>query len=147
VGGSAWLLYYAPKTAYDRAEEAKVGKPAAAEEMAAETLRHHFLKPGADHHSDFIKLLGSGKLALELQEERSRRKIESYVFRLYSVEEGGGLKELGTKLWISKVVPGAAALGSVCVISPQCSGVVYSYYAASKPYVLRRCCVSAAVSG
>jgi hypothetical protein len=53
-------------------EEAKVEKPAAVEEMAAEILRHHFLKPGADHHS-VIKLLGSGKLAPEL-EEKTRRK-------------------------------------------------------------------------
>jgi hypothetical protein len=63
VGGSAWLFYYTPRTAV--------------EEMAAETLRHHFLKPGADHHSDFIKLLGSGKLTLELEEEKTRRKTES----------------------------------------------------------------------
>jgi len=25
------------------------------------------------------------------------------VFRLYRLEEGGGLKELGVKLWISRV--------------------------------------------
>ncbi len=110
VGGSTWLLYYAPWTAYNEAEEAKVEKPAAVEEMAAETLRRLFLKPGADHHSDFIKLLGSGKLALELEEEKTRRKTESYVFRLFRVEEDGGLKELGIELWISKVVSGAAAV-------------------------------------
>jgi hypothetical protein len=73
VSGSTRLLYYAPITAYNEAEHAKVEKPAAVEEMAV--------------------------------------------------------------------------LDSVCVISPQRSGVVYSYYAASESYVLRRCCVSAAVSG
>ncbi len=109
-GGSARLLYHAPITAYNEAEEAKVEKPAAVEEMAAEALRRLFLEPGADHHSDFIKLLGSGKLALELEEEKTRRKTESYVFRLYRVEEGGGLKELGIELWISKVVSGAAGI-------------------------------------
>jgi hypothetical protein len=65
VGGSAWLLYYAPKTAYDEAEKAKVERPVAVEELVAETLRRIFLKPGADHHhSRFVELLGSGKLAL-----------------------------------------------------------------------------------
>jgi hypothetical protein len=110
VSGSAWLLYYAPWTAYNEAEEAKVEKPAAVEKMAAETLRRLFPKPGADHHSDFIKLLRSGKLTLELEEEKTRRKTESYVFRLFRPEEGGGLVDLGIELWISKVVSGAAAV-------------------------------------
>jgi hypothetical protein len=103
VGGSAWLLYYAPGTAYFKAEGAKVERPVAVEEMVAEALRRLFLKPGADYHSDFIKLLGSGKLALELVEEKTGKKTESYVFRLYRLEEGGGLKELGIKMKIEKV--------------------------------------------
>jgi hypothetical protein len=84
-------------------------RPVAEEELVAEGLRRLFLKPGADHYSDFIKLLGSGKLALELmeektnEEERTRKKTESYVFRLYRLEEGGRLKELGIKLSIREV--------------------------------------------
>ncbi len=90
MGGSAQLLYYAPRTACNEAERARVERPVV-EELVAEGLRRLFLKPDADHHGDFIKLLGSGKLALELEEEKTRRKTESYVFRLYRVEEGGGL--------------------------------------------------------
>jgi len=51
VGGSARLLYYAPKTAYVKAERAGVERPAAVEELVAEALRRLFLKPGADHYS------------------------------------------------------------------------------------------------
>jgi len=74
-------------------------------EEVAEALRHLFLKPGADHYHSFVELLGSGKLALELEKETK----SSYVFRLFRLEEGG-LKELGIELWISKVVSGAAAV-------------------------------------
>ncbi len=74
-------------------------------EEVAETLRRLFLKPGADHYHSFVELLGSGKLALELEKETK----SSYVFRLFRLEEGG-LKELGIELWISKVVSGAAAV-------------------------------------
>jgi hypothetical protein len=95
VGGSAWLLYYAPKTAYNRAEKARAEKPAAVEEMVAEAFRRLFLNPGADHYSRLVEdLTKGGKLALMLEEAES-----SYVFRL---EEGGGLKELGLKLRIAK---------------------------------------------
>jgi hypothetical protein len=114
VGGSAWLLYYAPSAAHSEAERAKVKRPVAVDELVAEGLRRLFLKPGADHYSDFIKLLGSGKLALKLEEktneeERTRKKAKSYVFRLYRVEEGGGLRELGVKLRITKVGEGEGA--------------------------------------
>jgi hypothetical protein len=102
VGGSAWLLYYAPKTAYDEAEKAKVERPVAVEELVAETLRRIFLKPGADHHhSRFVELLGSGKLAL-----MSEKTESAYVFRLYRLEEGGGLKELDIRLSIKNVGKG-----------------------------------------
>jgi hypothetical protein len=95
VGGSAWLLYYAPKTAYNRSEKARAEKPAAVEEMVAEAFRRLFLNPGADHYSRLVEdLTKGGKLALMLEEAES-----SYVFRL---EEGGGLKELGLKLRIAK---------------------------------------------
>jgi hypothetical protein len=97
-GGSARLLYYAPKTAYDEAEKTKVERPVVVEELVAETLRRLFLKPGADRHSRFVELLGSGKLVLERGDE------SSYVFKLYRLEESGDrLVDLGIKLWISKI--------------------------------------------
>jgi hypothetical protein len=102
VGGSAWLLYYTPRTAYNKTIKASAEKPAAVEELVAEGLRRLFLKPGADHHRGFVELLGSGRLALMLQKEAE----SSYMFRLYRVEEGGGLKELGVKLRIEKVGEG-----------------------------------------
>jgi hypothetical protein len=103
-GGSAWLLYYSPKRAYDRAEKARAEKPVAVEEMVAEGLRRLFLKPGADHHRGLVELLGSGKLALELENKTE----SSYVFKLYRLEEGG-LKELeGVRLRIAKVEEGAS---------------------------------------
>jgi hypothetical protein len=105
VGGSARLLYYTPRTAYNKAERAEAERPAAVEEMAAEALRRLFLKPGADHYSRFVELLGGGKLALMLEKETK----SSYVFRLYRLEEGGRLKELGVKLRIEKVGEGKGA--------------------------------------
>ena len=104
--GSAWLLYYAPYTAYFKAEGAKVEKPVAVEEMLAEGLRRLFLKPGADRHRGFVEELArGGRLALELEEKKTKdeEKTGSYVFRLYRLEEGGGLKELGVRLKIEKV--------------------------------------------
>jgi hypothetical protein len=102
VGGSAWLLYYTPYTAYVEAERAKVVRPAAVEEMVAEGLRRLFLKPGADRYHSFVEeLTKGGKLALELEEEKTK-KTKSYMFKLFRLEEGGGLKELGIKLRIAK---------------------------------------------
>jgi hypothetical protein len=99
VGGSAWLFYYAPVTAYEKAERARVVRPVAVEELVAEGLRRLFLKPGADRYRGFVEeLTKGGRLALELEETKS-----SYVFKLFRVEEGGGLKELGVKLRIAKV--------------------------------------------
>jgi len=110
VGGFAWLLYYAPITAYNRAERAKAERPAAVEEMVAEALRRLFLKPGADHHRGFVEELAKGgMLALELVEEKTKEKTGSYVFKLFRVEEDGGLKELGIKLRIAKVGEGEGA--------------------------------------
>jgi hypothetical protein len=107
VGGSAWLLYHAPKTAYNRAKKAGVERPAAVEELVAEALRRLFLKPGADRHRGFVEeLVRGGRLALELVEEKTKKKTESYVFRLYNMKEGGELKELGIKLRIAKVGEG-----------------------------------------
>jgi hypothetical protein len=104
-GGSTWLLYYAPKTAYNEAEKAKAEKPATVEELVAEASRRLFLKPGADHHSDFVELLGGGKLALMLEDKTK----SSYVFRQFRLEEGGGLVDLGIKLRIEKVGKGERA--------------------------------------
>jgi hypothetical protein len=105
VGGSAWLFYYTPRTAYNKAERARVERPAAVEEMVAEALRRLFLKPGADYYRGFVEeLTKSGKLALEpVEEKKTKEKTESYAFRLYRLEEGGGLKELGVRLKIEKV--------------------------------------------
>jgi hypothetical protein len=100
VGGSVWLLYYAPWTAYDRAKKAKVERPAAVEELVAEALRRLFLKPGADRHRGLVEELAKGgELALMLERETK----SAYVFRFYTVKEGGGLVDLGIELWIAKV--------------------------------------------
>jgi 23S rRNA pseudoU1915 N3-methylase RlmH len=102
VGGSARLLYYAPWTAYVKAEKARAERPVAVEEMVAEALRRLFLKPGADHYRGFVEEpTKGGKLALMPEKAKS-----AYVFRLYSIEEGGGLKELDIKLRIEKVGEG-----------------------------------------
>ena len=83
VGGSTWLLYYTPITAYIKAKKARAGRPAEVEEMIAEVLRRLFLKPGADYHRDFVEeLTKGGKLALMLD----RKTESSYVFRLYKYE-------------------------------------------------------------
>jgi len=103
-GGSAWLLYYTPKTAYDKAKKARAERRVAVEELVAEALRRLFLKPGADHHRGLVEeLTKGGKLALELEEKKTKEKTESYVFKLFRVEEDGGLRKLGVKLRISKV--------------------------------------------
>jgi len=103
VGGLAWLLYYAPITAYVRAKRAGVKRSVTVEEMVAEALRRLFLKPGADHHRDFVELLGNGRLALMLEDKTK----SSYVFRLFRLEEGDKLKELeGVGLRISMVGEG-----------------------------------------
>jgi hypothetical protein len=106
-GGSARLLYYSPRTAYSHAKKAGVERPAAVEELAAEALRRLFLKPGADHYGRFVEeLTKGGKLALMLEKKAKSKKTESYVFELFKLEEGGGLKELGVKLRIAKVGEG-----------------------------------------
>jgi hypothetical protein len=90
-----------------------VVRPVAVEEMLAEALRRLFLKPGADYYRGFVEELAKvGKLALEPVEEKtneekkSKEKAESYVFRLYRLEEGGGLVDLGVRLIIRKVGKG-----------------------------------------
>ncbi len=104
VGGSARLLYYAPATAYVGAERAGVVRLVAVEELVAEALRRLFLKPGTDHYHSFVEeLTKGGKLALMLEKKANSKKTESYVFKLYRLEEGGWLKELGVKLRFAKV--------------------------------------------
>jgi hypothetical protein len=104
VGGSAWLLYYAPITAYKEAEKARAGRSAAVEEMVADALRRLFLKPGANHYRGFVEeLTKGGRLALMFEKETD----SSYVFRLFRLEEGGKFVELeGVKLRIEKVGEG-----------------------------------------
>jgi len=107
MGGPAWLLYYAPNTAYNRAERARVVRPVAVEELVAEGLRRLFLKPGADHHRGLVEELAKGgRLALELEGKKTKEKAGSYVFRLYRLEEGGELKELDIRLSTKKVGEG-----------------------------------------
>jgi hypothetical protein len=102
-GGSAWLFYYAPITAYNEAIKMGGGEPITVEELVAEALCRLFLKPGADRHRGFVEeLTKGGKLALMLERETKT----SYVFRFYNVKEDGGLKELGVKLRIVKVGEG-----------------------------------------
>jgi len=109
-GGSAWLLYYTPGTAYFKGERAKAEKPVTVEEMVAETLRRLLLKLGADHYSRFVEELAKvGKLALMLEKETKSKKTKSYVFKLYRIEEGGGLEELGVRLSIIEVGEGKRA--------------------------------------
>jgi hypothetical protein len=78
--------------------------------MAAEALRRLFLKPGADHHHSFVEeLTRGGKLALMLEEKKTKdkEKTESYVFKLFRLEGGNKLVELeGVKLRIEKVGEG-----------------------------------------
>ncbi len=103
VGGSAWLLYYAPRTAYKEAEKAGVKWLAAVEEFVTEALRRLFLKPGADRYRGFVEELAKGgKLTLMFDRENE----SSYVFRLFRLEGGGGLVDLGIELWIAKVGEG-----------------------------------------
>jgi hypothetical protein len=108
VGGSVWLLYYAPGTAYGKAKKARAERLAAVEELVAEALRRLFLKPSADRHRGFVEeLTKGGRLALMLEKEVKSKKTESYVFRLFRLEGGDKLKELeGVKLRISKVGEG-----------------------------------------
>jgi hypothetical protein len=99
-GGAAWLLYYAPGSAYNKAEKTKAEGAAAVEGMIAEALRRLFLKPGADYYRNFVELLGSGGLAL-IEEEKTDTSL---VFKLFRLEEGGKPVELeGVKLRIEKV--------------------------------------------
>jgi len=103
VGGSAWLFYYTPITAYKDAEKAGVERPVAVEEAVAEALRRLFLKSGADRYRGFVEeLVKGGELALMLEKETK----SSYVFKLFRLEKDGGLKELDIELWISKVEKG-----------------------------------------
>jgi hypothetical protein len=101
VGGSVWLFYYPPWTAYLKAERAKAEKPVTVEELVAEALRRLFLKPGADRYRGFVEeLTKSGKLALMLE----RGDEASYVFKLYNMKEGDKLVELeGVRLSIREV--------------------------------------------
>jgi hypothetical protein len=105
-GGLARLLYYAPRTAYDKAERAKAEADATVEGMVAEALRRLFLKPGADYYRGFVKLLEGSGLALRLERETGT----SLVFKLLKLEKGGNPVEFeGMRLRIEKVGEGEGA--------------------------------------
>jgi hypothetical protein len=109
-GGSAWLLYYAPSTAYGEAKRAGAERPVSVEGMVAEALRRLFLKPGRDRYRGFVELLKGGELALELEKaEKTEKGTETYLFRLLKLE-GGRLAELGMKLMIEKMGEGAGVI-------------------------------------
>jgi hypothetical protein len=109
-GGSAWLLYHAPNTAYKNAEKAGVERPAAVESMIAEALRRLFLKSGRDRYRGFVEeLTKGGKLALMLEkaEKEAKKGTETYLFRLLKLEGGKPIELEGIKLRIQKVGEGA----------------------------------------
>ncbi len=69
-GKAPWLLYYAPGTAYSRAERTGGGDITTIEEAVVEAFRRLFLKPDAERYSRFVdKVLETarqrGGLALE----------------------------------------------------------------------------------
>jgi len=105
-GGSAWLLYYAPRTAYDKAEKARAEGAVTVEGMIAEALRRLFLRPGRDHYRNFVDMLTRGGGLALIEEEKTDTSL---VFRLLKPEGGGRLAELGIKLRISKVGEGEGA--------------------------------------
>ncbi|MFP3212882.1 MAG: PaRep2b protein [Thermoproteus sp.] len=108
-GGSAWLLYYAPETAYKNAGRAGAEAAATVEGMVAEALRRLFLRPGADRYSGLVEeLTKGGKLALEL-EKGAEKGTETYLFRPLKLE-GGKPVELGIKLKIEKMGEGAGII-------------------------------------
>ncbi|MFP3193117.1 MAG: PaRep2b protein [Thermoproteus sp.] len=81
-GGAARLLYYAPNTAYNKAERTKVEGATTVEETIAEALRRLFLKPGAEYYRGFIKkFLERGHLILE------RGAEETPVYRVVGLKD------------------------------------------------------------
>jgi Arc/MetJ family transcription regulator len=100
-GGSAWLLYYAPGSAYIKAGRAKAEGAVTVEGMIAEALRRLFLKPGAEYYHDFVrKLLERDRLELELE----KRTEKSLVFKVVGLD--------GVKLKIGGVEEGEVAAGT-----------------------------------
>ena len=73
MGGSARLLYYAPKTAYDKAKKARVERPAAVEEMVAEVFRRMFLNPAPTTTATSLSFWGVVSWRWNLRRRRLRR--------------------------------------------------------------------------
>ncbi len=69
-GKAPWLLYYAPKTAYSRAERTGGGGITTIEEAVVEAFRRLFLKPGAERYSRFVNKV------LEAARQRGRLVLE-----------------------------------------------------------------------
>jgi hypothetical protein len=99
-GGEApWLLYYAPKTAYSRAERTGGrGGITTVEEAVVEAFRRLFLKPGAERYSRFLdKVLEAARQrgGLALEPEPREESDKTWVFKVTGLE--------GVKLVVSKI--------------------------------------------
>jgi hypothetical protein len=97
-GKAPWLLYYAPKTAYSRAERTGGGGITTVEEAVVEAFRRLFLKPGAERYSRFVdKVLEAARQrgGLALEPEPREESDKTWVFKVAGLE--------GVKLVVSKI--------------------------------------------
>jgi hypothetical protein len=97
-GKAPWLLYYAPKTAYSRAERTGGGGIMTVEEAVVEAFRRLFLKPGAERYSRFVdKVLEAARQrgGLALEPEPREESDKTWVFKVAGLE--------GVKLVVSKI--------------------------------------------
>jgi hypothetical protein len=97
-GKTPWLLYYAPKTAYSRAERTGGGGITTVEEAVAEAFRRLFLKPGAERYSRFVdKVLEAARQrgGLVLEPEPKEEGKKTWMFKVAGLE--------GVKLMVSKI--------------------------------------------
>jgi len=102
-GETPWLLYYAPKTAYSRAERTGGGGITTVEEAVVETFRRLFLKPGAERYSRFVdKVLEAARQrgGLVLEPEPKEEDKKTWMFKVAGLE--------GVKLVVSKIGKGAS---------------------------------------
>jgi hypothetical protein len=97
-GKAPWLLYYAPRTAYSRAERTGGGGITTVEEAVVEAFRRLFLKPGAERYSRFVdKVLEAARQrgGLVLEPEPREESDKTWVFKVAGLE--------GVKLKVSKI--------------------------------------------
>ena len=98
-----WLLYYAPKTAYSRAERTGGGGITTIDETMVEAFRRLFLKPGAERYSRFVdRVLEAARQrgGLALEPEPREESEKTWVFKVAGLE--------GVKLVVSKIGKGAS---------------------------------------